>query len=153
MKKASTRKRIITILCASVILISLAVVYASAYWQAEPIQDVEAATQVKEYPINEYGLTYGNGNDIVEREGYEPDLIAAQGIDGVVGYVYAKDLEGDNKPSSPDEAVRYMKDYENRRDVAMSKGEQYERVIPLYDETGQKVIGEFGISWAWQTEK
>ena len=151
MKKVRKGKLISAILVASAIIICLTVILvANAFGQAEPDQAVEqTAAQAKDYPVNEYGLTYGNGNDMVERGGLEPDLIAARGIDGTVGYVYAKDLSGDNIPSSPDEAVDYMEDYEMRRDAAISKGEQYERVIPLYDETGQKAIGEFGISWAW----
>ncbi|MGE7828872.1 hypothetical protein [Paenibacillus sp. NPDC093718] len=81
------------------------------------------------YPVNEYGLTYGA--DIYELYGVEPDLIAAIGIDGTEGYIYTSELE--SHVSNPREATEY------------TKNNQGSRTVPLYDETGKNIIGEFVI--------
>ncbi len=91
-----------------------------------------ALSVVKEYQyhINANGESYGYGVQ-AEVIGYEPDLIAATGIDGTDGYVRRSDLEGP-LPSSPGEAL------------AMQSSEG--RYIPLYKSDGETSIGEFYIS-------
>ena len=98
------------------------------------------------YPVNENGQTYGGIDpySIVPQE--EPDLIAAMGIDGTLGYIYAADVDGD-KPSTPEEAAIYMENLERTRERARAAGEVYLRLIPLYDSDGVTVIGEYGISY------
>lgn len=80
------------------------------------------------YPVNENGYTYGA--NIYDTE---PDLIAATSVEGVVGYVYSDDLEGE-QPNNPEEAVQYMK---NQPDY---------RIIPVYEKDGETIIGTFKIS-------
>ena len=98
------------------------------------------------YPVNENGQTYGGIDpySIVPQE--EPDLIAAMGIDGTLGYIYAADVDGD-KPSTPEEAAIYMENLEREAERARVAGEEYLRLIPLYDSDGVTVIGEYGISY------
>ncbi len=80
------------------------------------------------YPVNKNGQTYGA--DIYEdKSGYEPDLIAAIGRNGIHGYVYSSDLNGDN-PRTPEEAIQQKNN---------------SKIIPLYDKDGTTVIGEFKI--------
>lgn len=74
--------------------------------------------------INENGQTYGT--DYFDN--YTPDLIAAIGVDGVKGYVYDEDLTNVGLRKSINDAVS---------DIPTS--------IPLYDEDGVTVIGEFPI--------
>ncbi|MSU03365.1 hypothetical protein [Tissierella pigra] len=80
------------------------------------------------YDTNENGLTYGSDEYGLQRD-LEPDLIQAYGTDGTLGYVYASDL--DYHPSSPQQAVEYQ----------MNKSS--DTTIPLYDKSGEKIIGEF----------
>lgn len=80
------------------------------------------------YSTNENGLTYG-GDVYGLQMDLEPDLIEAYGVDGTLGYVYASDL--DHQPSSPQQAVEYQ----------MNKF--LDKTIPLYDKSGEKIIGEF----------
>ena len=155
MKRTRRRKLYIPAICAvlmGLICFTIALSVNAADQPDQPLTvEQAAAANPDAFSVNDYGLTYGNGYDIA-RWGYDPDLILAQGIDGTIGYVYTKDMDGFH-PSNPEEAVAYMHDYEQRRAAATNRGEQYERIIPLYDETGQIVIGEFGLSWAWPLEE
>lgn len=74
--------------------------------------------------MNENGQTYGM--DCFDD--YTPDLIAAIGTNGVLGYIYDADLTSVGLRSSLDEVVT---------DIPSS--------IPLYDSDGVTVIGEFPI--------
>lgn len=80
------------------------------------------------YSVNANGQTFGNANQYIAL-GYWPDLLAAEGMDGLCGYVYVSDLH--DKPSSPAEAL-----------LANNRKTQY---IPLYDSDGKTVIGRFQI--------
>ena len=97
------------------------------------------------YLVNKNGQTYGTLAGVGPNNPVEPDLIAAVGIDDTtVGYVYKTDLEED-QPNNPDEALEYMRRREERHAEMITTGEKYIRIIPLYAEDGETVIGEFGI--------
>lgn len=83
------------------------------------------------FPKNESGMTYGSYLDATLDEA--PDLISAYGVDGTLGYVLLKDLEGE-KPKSPQEALEQQ-----------NKNKGKVRQIPLYDVDGKTVIGVFNI--------
>ncbi|MED1788154.1 hypothetical protein P4V47_11755 [Brevibacillus laterosporus] len=86
--------------------------------------------KVPHYPVNEQGQTYGHG-PYPYGPTQEPDLIRAEGENGVVGYVKASDL--DSAISSTEEAITYQKSMQ-----AVGY-----KLIPLYESDGKKVIGEF----------
>lgn len=77
------------------------------------------------YPTTDAGETYGSIllADVV---GYEPDLVAAQGIDGIVGYYRNEDLNP---------TIYTMSDYKNYRSAL----EANEWKIPLYDLQGNVI--------------
>lgn len=66
-----------------------------------------------------------DGDGLISDTGDEriPELIAAVGDKGVLGYIRFEDLEGTSEPSSPDQAL-----------------EETPRVIPIYAEDGVTVI-------------
>lgn len=77
------------------------------------------------YGINEAGQTYGSElytSKLIDA----PDLVAAVGVNGIEGYVYADDLMNAGRKSSPE-------DNDIIGDITIS----------LYDEDGQTVIDEF----------
>ena len=82
------------------------------------------------FETNAAGETFGSalGAEI------DPDLILASGVDGVVGYVRAADLNGPDF-SSPEEALRYQEEH------GLLSGQ--DREVPLYDSDGKTVIGTF----------
>lgn len=82
------------------------------------------------YPVNDFGETYGP--DIYDSILPGPDLILAEGVNGVKGYVKASDLSPEVK--TIEEALAYNKQH---------KGGRY---IPLYLQDGKTIIGEFYIS-------
>jgi hypothetical protein len=88
-----------------------------------------SAVQFPEFPKNENGQTYGSASDATSPY-TEPDLIEAYGVDGNIGYVMKKDLDGE-MPRTPEEALA------NQRNAPAI------RTIPLYDVDGKTVIGEF----------
>lgn len=92
-------------------------------------QDMKAAPV---FPTNENGQTYGSSAKCNSIE-TEPDLIQAIGIDGMEGYVLAKDLNGE-MPKTPEEAIAMQKEFP-------ADG----ILIPLYAVDGKTVIGEFRI--------
>lgn len=81
-----------------------------------------------DYPINEFGETYGSALDAKGQE-KEPDLIKAIGVDGTIGYVRATDLIG-KAPNSPEEALE-------------QQAKATETVINLYKNDGRTIIGKF----------
>ncbi|OMF36881.1 hypothetical protein BK133_08145 [Paenibacillus sp. FSL H8-0548] len=89
-------------------------------------------TKAPNYPANENGQTYGSAGDAISSES-EPDLISAVGVDGAMGYVLKKDIEGE-QPKTPEEALAIQ----NSRPLGGSD-------IPLYDIDGKTVIGVFHI--------
>lgn len=95
--------------------------------------------------LNQNGDTYGFFVPAATpNEQSVPVLVAAIGVDGTIGYVYESDLQED-MPRTPEEAVAYMQKLEVATKNAAAKGDEYLRYIPLYDETGTQVIGQFGI--------
>lgn len=81
-----------------------------------------------DYSVNEAGQTYGSGSDRVFEE--QPDLVLVEGNDGVVGYVYADDLWGE-EPTSIEEALE--------------SNSELPRDIPVYESDGVTAIGTFTI--------
>ena len=81
------------------------------------------------FPVNALGQTYGSDFDSRET----PDLVLAIGDNGRKGYVRASELYGD-PPESAEEAAQQMK-------AAGSV-----RVLTLYAEDGQTVLGTFTTS-------
>ncbi|MGO4699428.1 hypothetical protein AB4Z50_34880 [Paenibacillus sp. 2TAB26] len=82
------------------------------------------------YPTNDQGQTYGHG-PFPEGVNQGPDLIKAEGKNGVVGYVKSTDLEP--SMSSIEEALAYNKSMEKLGYVS----------LPLYETDGKTIIGEF----------
>ncbi|MHC1723256.1 MAG: hypothetical protein AB9836_08650 [Aminipila sp.] len=109
--------------------------YTTKSTTASPNADVSGYSRVSkstgfEIKENENGQTYGPALFSLE----DPDLILATGTDGTEGYVKDTDLNGDIA-KSPEEAIEIMKTKNNES-----------KLIPLYDSTGENVIGEFEIS-------
>ena len=80
------------------------------------------------YGVNAKGQTYGS-ELYADISGIQPDLVAAIGIDGTIGYVYDRDLNPE--VNTPEEAL------------AMETIKE----IPLYDHDGETVIGTFAIGY------
>lgn len=83
------------------------------------------------YPRNESGETYGSraGNSPFEKG---PDLIKAEGVNGVIGYVRYTELNGE-EPKTPEEAL-----------ALQAKGTAG-RVVNLYESDGKTIIDKFFI--------
>lgn len=88
------------------------------------------------FDVNENGESYGNYFQAMEA-GVDPDLIAAQGVDGTRGYVRASDLE-EPMPETPEAALALQAE----RRASGYTG----RYINLYASDGLTVIGSFFIS-------
>ncbi|NPV71705.1 MAG: peptidase M56 BlaR1 [Firmicutes bacterium] len=87
------------------------------------------------YPRNENGQTYGSAAYATSPD-TEPDLIAAPGVDGTLGYVRKVDLDGP-PPKTPDESLAPQR---------RAGGSIRVRYIPLYAVDGETVIGVFKIT-------
>lgn len=97
------------------------------------------------FSMNENGQTYGYFIPADDPEQQQmPDLVAAMGIDGTMGYVNVADLYV-NLPNNPQEAIEYMQKIEAEAQIATANNSEYVRTIPLYDSDGTTVIGQFGI--------
>lgn len=103
------------------------------------------------FSINSKGLTYGSALNATSRE-EEPDLIAAIGVDGTEGYVYASDLE-EKMPSSPAEAVAITKAIKEKKAKSKNNKPVVIRSIPLYSSDGKTIIGTFDITSTPNTNK
>lgn len=79
------------------------------------------------YELNPDGFRYGSG--LFVDEGFL-DLIQAEATNGKIGYVWYDDLN-EPAPESPVAAANYV---------------STERFIPVYEEDGRTVIGEFLIA-------
>lgn len=80
-------------------------------------------------------------DESIEDEITENKLISAVGENKIEGYVYTYDLyEMSSQPSTPDEAVEYIKEKEKNE-----RNPFYKKSIPLYDEDGVTVVGEYRI--------
>lgn len=73
------------------------------------------------------------------------ELIQATGIDGTVGYIYAKDLQD----AGYGDTNSILRDLDTQKAEAASKAgnNQYLSLIPLYAEDGETVIGQYGIGY------
>jgi hypothetical protein len=109
----------------AVVLASVAGVGVASIANALPHDDSPAR-----FETNASGQTYGAGDGEVD-----PDLIRAQGTNGVVGYVLKTDLVGPEM-RSPEEVARWLEQYPQDR----------AREIPLYDVDGKTVLGVFTIA-------
>lgn len=88
------------------------------------------------FDVNENGETYGDYFQAASA-GYTPDLIYAQGENGIFGYVRASDLE-EPMPESPEAALVLQ---------AERKASGYTgHFINLYDADGVTIIGRFFVS-------
>lgn len=91
------------------------------------------------YPRNANGLTFGSAADS-PAPGMEPDLILVIATNGVEGYVRTAELEEANGSAaaetftSPEEALAWQE---------ANSGDRY---VPVYDQDGERVIGEFLIA-------
>ncbi|MFT4281506.1 hypothetical protein [Microbacterium sp.] len=86
------------------------------------------------YEKNSAGLTYGSAA-VASSPNNEPDLIQAETTDGRTGYVLKVELDratGSLPFDSPADALRWQE----------TEGVQ-DRTIPVYEEDGKTVIGEF----------
>ena len=135
------------VLCKSLFVALLVISVWSGAVLAVSASKAVSANKATEYQTNENGVTYGYYNPMISPEKQaNPQMIGAIGIDGVEGYVYESDLNGD-QPKTPEEAVKYMENLESQISRAKENGQEYLRYIPLYAEDGITVIGEFGISY------
>ncbi|WP_129599764.1 hypothetical protein [Anaerophilus nitritogenes] len=100
--------------------------YTTKSTTASPSAKFKSSTR-----MNSSGETYGTAAKARSIE-EEPDLILAEGVDGVEGYVRSSDLNA-NIAKSPQEAVKIMKN-------------KSPRFIPLYKSDGKTVIGKFKIT-------
>ena len=99
---------------------------SNARESAEEVPTIEYVLE-HGYPINESGQTYGPS---VPGSTEMPDLVSAEGNNGVIGYVYLQEMMGP-EPSSIEEAM--SSEYSGPRDV------------PLYSSDGVTIIGTFSI--------
>lgn len=99
----------------------------------------------RDYAVNDAGQSYGSAFLARTRE-ERPDLIAAVGNNGTIGYVYASDLDA-GEPTTPDEAVAQQK----LLDELIAENNNSERIvlrtIPLYDVDGVTVLDEYDIAF------
>jgi hypothetical protein len=78
--------------------------------------------------VNENGYTYG-ANDYE----IQADLIAVAPENGIMGYVYWDDLDGE-QPNTPEEAIAIMDKWKNGRSVL------------IYESDGETILGIFDLS-------
>lgn len=93
-------------------------------------KDIEELLSKTQYSLNSNGETFGSALS-ANTIGAEPELISAEGTNGVKGYIRSEDLAP--KVSSIDEAIKQTG---KNGDI---------RKIPLYDVEGKKTIGEFEV--------
>lgn len=87
------------------------------------------------FGVNENGETYGNYFQSMEA-GIDPDLIYAQGENGILGYVRASDLE-EPLPESPEAALALQAE----RQASGYTG----HYINLYNSDGVTIIGRYWV--------
>lgn len=101
--------------------------YSSYVANRSPNATVTTTSTIGSYAVNAQNETYGSGL-LAEELGVEPDLIAAVGVDGVEGYVRAKDIAP--VPNTIEEALE------------MTENSKCNQIIPLYNLEGE-IVGEF----------
>lgn len=129
-RKARPTRLVICIvtLAAGVTVGAVAASAASADPQPKPPSKSQALAP--HYPRNASGMTYGSNRDATSPDNL-PDLILAITTNGKEGYVKRLDLLG-TMPKNPQDAVRMQ-----------STPNLHNRHIPVYDQSGNTVIGEF----------
>ena len=91
-----------------------------------------------DYPVNEYGLTYGSDDpsrDIIRPED-EPNLQSVVGDHGVKGYCYKSELHG--------AAVNWPEDALRKQEIMSAAGNP-PRVLNVYESDGETIIDTFTI--------
>ncbi|MDK9711400.1 hypothetical protein [Acidaminobacter sp.] len=132
--------RIFGIVLVIVILGSMSVFAATEYWgnfsdysaglySASP--NAQFKSPSRSIQINAAGETFGSSAYAESLED-EPDLVLAEGVGGMVGYVKSSDLNS-GAAKSPEEAAK-------------STIDKNTRFIPLYESDGKTVIGRFKIA-------
>lgn len=96
----------------------------------------DGSNDVLPFDINENNETYGDYFQAISA-GYDPDLIYAQGEDGIFGYVRASDLE-EPMPESPEAALAL----EAERKASGYTG----HFVNLYLADGITVVGRFFVA-------
>lgn len=95
-----------------------------------------------DYPTNGAGQTYGVLPGEQSSPHDVPDLIRLRATNGLVGYVYATDMDQADPGrhvSNPEEATAFMD--------ALQAGEvPHPEPIPVYESDGTTLIGEFAFS-------
>ncbi|WP_143102959.1 hypothetical protein [Agrococcus baldri] len=103
-----------------------------------PADGADSATApTPEYAVNAEELTYGSAADAISPD-TEPDLILVEYSAGMTGYVLKSDLDGAQGPgdeATPEEVLAWQ-----------AVEGQSDRSIPVYDVSGQTIIGEFVIA-------
>ena len=97
---------ILTIVIAVILVVGATTVFASSALTGNSngdIQDNNRFDPNHVYETNENGQTYGSAMYAPSPD-KEPDLILAESIDGIEGYIYASDLNAD-LPSNPEELL------------------------------------------------
>ncbi|QNR65163.1 hypothetical protein IAQ67_14700 [Paenibacillus peoriae] len=120
------------ILALSIFVIILTVSSSNLNADSNPSTNSKSTVEVNShnYSVNKQGQTYGHG-PYPSGTQQEPDLVKAEGENGVTGYVKSSDLA--NSATTPEEAIASQKSI---KDVGYKS-------IPLYDADGKTVIGEF----------
>lgn len=91
----------------------------------------EDNSELYEIKKNEFGEIYGS-EVFLNEIGVQPDLILAQGDNGVVGYVRAEDLDKDDVACPEDVLIKQME----------ASGE---RIINLYDDDGRTILDTYTV--------
>lgn len=122
---------VLSVVMAFVFVFGITTVSVAISATNEDLLTTEAKETGTDYPVNEQGQTYGHG-PYLSGTVQEPDLILAEGENGVVGYVKAADMA----PTffSPEEAMAYQESVKAAGGYTL---------IPLYKSDGKTVIGKF----------
>ncbi|BDE96131.1 hypothetical protein [Raoultibacter timonensis] len=109
---------------------------------SDGVSAVNAAGLNVDYPVNDYGETYGGLDDVPEGAwgsyedfvGMYPDLIRVEATNGAVGYVKKEDFFG-SPPESPEDTVWAQTD----------KAMHGIPPLTVYDVDGRTELGSFAI--------
>jgi hypothetical protein len=141
MSRNLARQIVITlIMCLAVAIMVVAISFNYGVTSADNVENLHLSQMPAPgytYPTNEYGQTYGSDSD-APTPNKGPDLVAAYGDCGTLGYVYATDID-DPAPKTPEEALVRQEEIMAR----LARGEDVSRQVPLYTVDGRTVIGTF----------
>lgn len=91
-----------------------------------------------DYKVNASGLTFGSAATASSPE-KEPDLIEVVATNGVVGYVYKKDLDAANGT----EAARTFTSPEQALEWQRTAAQTLPAIVRVFESDGETVVGEF----------